>query len=356
MQAGDSPMKSMISIALIVILGLASAFVIGFGSDFTADTYGYDEEQEGLSDRVVIKFSHVVAENTPKGLAVERFAELVKEKTNDKVEVQIFPNGILHSEETEIPALIDGEIQMIAPAYSHLSNRIPQWAVLELPYLFLDQEDVDSAFQGKIGEMLFAQLEESDMKGLAFWGSGFKQVTANRPLIMPEDFAGLRLRIIPSPVLDAQFRTLGATPVGSSFIDLYSLLASGKVDGEENTISNVYTKRLYQVQKHMTVSNHNYLGYAVIVNKSFWNGLAPDIQQAIEEALRETTSFNNQLSVEMNERQFAELQKMGTMDIHIQTPEERVAWRQALQPVYDQFAPSIGEELMAEVEKLHQPR
>lgn len=356
MQAGDPHMKSMISIALIVLLGLASAFAIGFGSDLVTDTHGYDEEQEQLSERIVIKFSHVVAENTPKGLTVERFAELVKEKTNDKVEVQIFPNGILHSEQTEIPALINGEIQMIAPAYSYLSNLIPQWAVLELPYLFSDQQDVDAAFQGKIGEMLFATLEESDMKGLAFWGSGFKQVTANRPLIMPEDFAGQRLRIIPSPVLDAQYRTLGAIPVGSSFTDLYSLLATGKVDGEENTISNVYTKRLYQVQKHMTVSNHNYLGYAVIVNKTFWNNLAPDIQQAVAEALQEATRFNNQLTVEMNERQFSELQKMGTMQIHMQTQEERDAWRQALQPVYDQFAPSIGEELMAEVEKLHHSR
>ncbi|WP_400161907.1 DctP family TRAP transporter solute-binding subunit [Brevibacillus sp. TJ4] len=346
-------MKSMMSIALLVLLGLASAFFIGFGSDFVAGTYDHDQEQEGLSERLVIKFSHVVAENTPKGLAVEKFAELVKEKTNDKVEVQIFPNGILHSEETEIPALIEGDIQMIAPAYSHLSNRIPQWAVLELPYLFLDEKDVERAFQGKIGEILFAKLEELDMKGLAFWGSGFKQVTANRPLIMPEDFAGQRIRIIPSPVLDAQFRTLGAVPVGSSFIDLYSLLASGKVDGEENTISNVYTKRLYQVQKHMTVSNHNYLGYAVIVNKTFWNGLEPDIQQAIAEALREATQFNNQLSVEMNERQFTELKQEGSMSIHIQTAEERDIWRDALQPVYDQFAPGIGEELMEEVQKLH---
>ena len=349
-------MKSMLGIALLVLLGLASALAIGFGTDFAAGTHGYDEEQEGLSERIILKFSHVVAENTPKGLAVEKFAERVREKTNGKVEVQIFPNGILHSEQTEIPALISGEIQMIAPAYSHLSNLIPQWAVLELPYLFFDHRDVDAAFHGKIGKELFATLEQSDMKGLAFWGSGFKQGTANRPLIRPEDFAGQRFRIIPSPVLEAQFRALGAVPVGSSFTDLYSMLASGKVDGEENTISNVYTKRLYQVQKHMTVSNHNYLGYAVIVNKTFWNNLPPDVQRSIAEAMKEATLFNNQLSVEMNKRQFTQLQEMGTMQIHMQTQEEREAWRQALQPVYEQFAPGIGEELMAEVEKLHQDR
>jgi len=349
-------MKSIVSIALLILLGLASAVAVGFGSGFVAGTHDYDQLQEGLSERIILKFSHVVAENTPKGLAVEKFAELVSEKTNGKVEVQVFPNGILHSEETEIPALVSGEIQMIAPAYSHLSRLIPQWAVLELPYLFFDHQDVDAAFHGKIGEKLFATLEKSDMKGLAFWGSGFKQVTANRPLILPEDFAGQRIRIIPSPVLEAQFEALGAIPVGSSFTDLYSLLASGQVDGEENTISNVYTKRLYQLQKHMTVSNHNYLGYAVIVNKAFWNNLPPDIQRSVAEAMEEATHFNNQLSVEMNEQQFTQLQQLGTMQIHIQTEEERAAWRKALQPVYEQFAPSIGEELMAEVKRLHQGR
>lgn len=350
-------MKSWISISLIVLLGLASALLIGFGPDFfMMGQSGYDEEQEGLSEQIVLKFSHVVAENTPKGLAVDRFAQLVKEKTDGRVEVQVFPNSILHSEQTEIPALINGEIQMIAPAYSHLSNLIPQWSVLELPYAFRDYGDVEAAFHGKIGDVLFSTLEKSDMKGLAFWSSGFKQVTANQPLILPEDFRGQRIRIIPSKVLDSHYRTLGAIPVGSSFNDLYSLLASGKVDGEENTISNVYTKRLYQVQKHMTVTNHNFLGYAVIVNEPFWNTLPANIQQAIKEALDETTAFNNEISVDMNEQQFKELQKQKLMEIHRQTEEERMIWREALQPVYDQFAESIGPELMQEIEKLHQAR
>lgn len=350
-------MKSWISISLIILLGLASALLIGFGPDyFSIGESDMDGEQEGLSEQIIIKFSHVVAEYTPKGLAVDRFAKLVKEKTNGKVEVQVFPNSILHSEQTEIPALISGEIQMIAPAYSHLSGTIPQWSVLELPYVFLNYQEVETAFQGKIGEILFSTLEKSGMKGLAFWSSGFKQVTANQPLIMPADFHGQRIRIIPSKVLDTHYRTLGAIPVGSSFGDLYSLLATGKVDGEENTVSNLYTKRLYEVQKHLTVSNHNFLGYAVIVNEPFWKELPDDLKQAIEEALKEATAFNNQLSVEMNAQQLEEVLTKELMQTHIQTEEERAAWRQALQPVYDSFAPQIGPELMQEIEKLHLAR
>lgn len=349
-------MKSLVTSTFIVILGLVSAVIIGFGPDSLMENRGYDEEQVGLSNQIIIKFSHVIAENTPKGLTIERFSQLVKEKTNGRVEVQVFPNSILHTEKTEMTALQNGEIQMIAPAFSYLSNTIPEWAVLDLPYLFRSQEDVETVFNGEIGQILFDKLEDSDMKGLAFWASGFKQVTANRPLIMPSDFVGQRLRIIPGDVIEAQFRTLQAIPVGSSFNELYSMLAAGKVDGEENTISNVYTKRLYQVQKHMTISNHSYLGYAVVINKTFWNNLPADIQQAISEAMQEATAYNNQLAVSMNDKQLRLLQENRGMHIHVQTAEERAAWIEALQPVYDQFAPSIGEPLMQKIRELHQRR
>ncbi|WP_188067353.1 DctP family TRAP transporter solute-binding subunit [Brevibacillus brevis] len=349
-------MKSLVTSTFIVILGLVSAVIIGFGPDLLMDNRGYDEEQVGLSNQIIIKFSHVIAENTPKGLTIERFSQLVKEKTNGRVEVQVFPNSILHTEKTEMTALQNGEIQMIAPAFSYVSNTIPEWAVLDLPYLFRSQEDVETVFNGEIGQILFDKLEDSDMKGLAFWASGFKQVTANRPLIMPSDFVGQRLRIIPGNVIESQFRTLQAIPVGSSFNELYSMLAAGKVDGEENTISNVYTKRLYHVQKHMTISNHSYLGYAVVINKTFWNNLPADIQQAISEAMQEATAYNNQLAVSMNDKQLRLLQENGGMNIHVQTAEERAAWIEALQPVYDQFAPSIGETLMQKIRELHQRR
>lgn len=349
-------MRSFVSIALFVLLGLASAVTIGFGRDLPFAKMGYDEEQEGLSERIIIKFSHVVAENTPKGLAVDRFSQLVKEKTKGRVEVQVFPNGILYSDNTELDALMQGEVQMIAPAYSKLSNQIPPWLAMDLPYAFRDEADVQRAVNGEIGRMLFQTLEPFNIKGMAFWSNGFKQFTSNQLIRMPEDLRGQRFRIMPSKVLRAQFQAMGAETEDAPFTDVYRKLADGVVDGQENTISNIYTKRLFQVQKYMTISNHGYLGYAVIMNRSFWENLPPDIQADIEEAMQESTIYINELAVSMNERQLQQMKKESTMEIHELTPQEQDVWRQAMQSVYAKFAPSIGKPLMDQIKELHQQR
>jgi tripartite ATP-independent transporter DctP family solute receptor len=350
-------MKPLASIGLFIMIGLLTALVTGFSTDMLFTQPAYDEEQSGLNQRIIIKFSHVVAENTPKGLSVEKFSQLVKEKTNGRVEVQVFPNGILYSDNTEQEALMRGEIQMIAPAFSKLATLIPEWMAMDLPYAFRDEKDVEKAFRGSIGRMLFQTLEPYNMKGLAFWSNGFKQITSNRPILQPQDFAGQRFRIMStSRVLEAQFRALGVEAVGISFNDLYHKLENGEVDGQENTISNIYTKRLYQVQKHMTLSNHGYLGYAVIVNKAFWDKLPPDIQAKLTEAMQEATQYNKKLAVWMNEQQLRQIRETSGLSIHELTPAERDAWKQAMQPVYKQFTPIIGEELMSEIQKLQEQR
>ncbi|EMT53191.1 C4-dicarboxylate ABC transporter substrate-binding protein [Brevibacillus borstelensis AK1] len=345
-------MKSFLSITLVVVLGFLSAILIGFRTDLPFSPLAYDEEQEGLQDRLIIKFSHVVAENTPKGLAVERFSQLVKEKSNGRIEVQVFPNGILYSDITEYDALRNGDIQMIAPAFSNLADKIPEWSVLDLPFAFRDETDVEEAFNGEIGRLLFESLEPFDMKGMAFWNNGFKQMTSNRPIRRPEDFKGQRFRIIQSKVLEAQFQALGAKGYGAPFTDVYQKLASGQVDGQENTISNIYTRRLYQVQRYMTLSNHGYLGYAVIMNKQFWEDLPPETQTIIQEALKETTAYSNQQALAINEQQWNQLQKMP-LEIHKLTAEETEVWQAAMKSVYDAFAPVIGPAIMKELEDLH---
>ncbi|WP_349772221.1 TRAP transporter substrate-binding protein [Brevibacillus borstelensis] len=345
-------MKSFLSITLVVVLGFLSAILIGFRTDLPFSPLAYDEEQEGLQDRLIIKFSHVVAENTPKGLAVERFSSLVKEKSNGRIEVQVFPNGILYSDITEYDALRNGDIQMIAPAFSNLADKIPEWSVLDLPFAFRDETDVEEAFNGEIGRLLFESLEPFDMKGMAFWNNGFKQMTSNRPIRRPEDFKGQRFRIIQSKVLEAQFQALGAKGYGAPFTDVYQKLASGQVDGQENTISNIYTRRLYQVQRYMTLSNHGYLGYAVIMNKQFWEDLPPETQTIIQEALKETTAYSNQQALTINEQQWNQLQKMP-LEIHKLTAEETEVWQAAMKSVYDAFAPVIGPAIMKELEELH---
>ncbi|MET3290933.1 UNVERIFIED_CONTAM: tripartite ATP-independent transporter DctP family solute receptor [Brevibacillus sp. OAP136] len=350
-------MRSRLGIMIFIIIGLFTAFVIGFQNDLLFTQLGYDEEQEGLKDRIVIRFSHVVAENTPKGLAAEHFSKLVSQKTYGRVEVQVFPNGILYSDTTELKALQDGDIQMIAPAVSNLSEVDPAWSALDLPYLFHELAEVNQALSGKIGSLLFDTLGARDMKGLSFWTSGFKQMTDNRnPLLSVADFAGQRFRIIPSTVLAAQMRSLGATPVPMGFNEVYRELAAGRIDGEENTISNIYSKRLYQVQRYMTLSNHGYLGYAVIMSKPFWDSLPADVQASIQEAMQETTAWSNQHTAELDKKDLALIQESQSMAIHVQTPAERAAWEAHLRPLYQQFAPDIGDALMQEIERLHQQR
>ncbi len=350
-------MKPFASIGLFILIGLLTALVTGFRTDMLFTQPAYDEEQEGLNERIIIKFSHVVAENTPKGLAVEKFSQLVKEKTQGRVEVQVFPNAILYSDDTEQQALMRGDIQMIAPAFSKLATVIPEWLAMDLPYAFQNEKDVEQAFRGSIGRMLFETLEPHNMKGLAFWSNGFKQITSNEPILHPQDFAGHRLRIMSSSkVLAAQFRNLRAEAVDIPFNLVYQKLESGEVDGQENTISNIFTKRLYQVQKHLTLSNHGYLGYGVIVNKAFWDRLPPDIQANLTEAMREATLYNNKLAIWMNEQQLKQIKQISSLQIHELSPEERDVWRQAMQPVYKQFTPIIGGELVGEIQKLQEIR
>ncbi|ASS67082.1 MULTISPECIES: DctP family TRAP transporter solute-binding subunit [unclassified Paenibacillus] len=312
-----------------------------------------DDEQMGFSGRHVIKFSYVVAENTPKGLAAQRFADLVEEKSGGKVQVQLFPNGTLFTEPDEQAALARGDVQMIAPAFSNLSTHMPEWSVMDLPFAFRTEEAVEEAFSGEVGSLLFKRLESRGMIGLAFWGNGFKQMTSSgKPLVHPEDFSGMKFRILPGPIVDAQFRALGASTSDIPFNSVYKAYESGGVDGGENTITNIYSKKFYQVQKYMTVSNHAYLGYAVLMNRSFWESLPADVQAIIQEAMRETTGWANESAREMSRKELAEMRSGRLMNIvDLQEPERR-EWMALWEPLYGQAEKLAGRELMDAVRRL----
>ncbi|MBP1157307.1 tripartite ATP-independent transporter DctP family solute receptor [Paenibacillus sp. PvR052] len=329
------------------MFGLLAAYLIGFQPDIRGE-FPYDEEYTGLKDRIVIKFSHVVAENTPKGLAAAHFAQLVKEKSQDRVEVQVFPNGMLYTEDTEIAALQHDDVQMIAPSFSNMNRIDPIWLVMDLPFLFRNQQEVDLALQGALGERLLATLEPQGMKGAAFWHNGFRQVTNNvRPMRMPEDFRGLTFRIQPSPVLKRQFEALNASTMSTPFNEIYRSLKTGRVDGQENTISNILSKRLYQVQRYMTISNHSYLGYIVTFNKQFWEGLPPEVQQLLEEALAETSDWNNREAL-LHEKRLQTLSQNQLLEIRTLTDAEKALWRERFEPLYEEFTAIIGKDLMKE--------
>ncbi len=310
-----------------------------------------DKEQVSPEQKLVIKFSHVVAENTPKGLAAQRFARLVQERTKGRVEVQVFPNSTLYSDGEEMQALKDGSVQIIAPATSKLGALFPSWQLMDLPYAFDDMSFVHQALEGPIGEKLTKSLEEQGFLALAFWDNGFKQLTNNiRPVRKPADLQGLKFRVMMnSSVLEEQFKLLGALPVPLPFNDVYLALENNEIHGQENTISNIYSKKFYQVQKYMTITNHGYLGYVVLTNKEYWEGLPEEIRSILEETMAEVTVWERTAAAEMNELNLKDLQNNGKIENITLSSQEREEWEKALQPVYSYFMKEISAELASEL-------
>ncbi|SDO59370.1 C4-dicarboxylate-binding protein DctP [Paenibacillus sp. yr247] len=346
-------MRTFVGITMFLLIGLLTALGFGFSWQFNNGPLVNDDEQIGLGQQTIIRFSYVVAENTPKGLAAQKFAQLVKEKTYDTIKVELFPNGTLYNEPDEVGALQKGSIQMIAPSFSNISEVVPEWMVMDLPFVFQNEEDVDKAFQGKIGTILLRKLEPKGIVGLGIWANGFQQMTSNRGILAhPEDFRDLKFRILPSKVIESQFRQLHAKTVPIPFNQVYRSMESDQVDAGENTISNIYSKKLYQVQKYLTISNHAYLGYGVLMNKVFWDKLTAEQQKTINEAMQEATIWANQNAIALNSKQWNELQKIGQMNVHILSKEERDEWQQALEPVYEEAQSYIGKELMDAVNEL----
>ncbi|HYD60882.1 MAG TPA: TRAP transporter substrate-binding protein [Noviherbaspirillum sp.] len=299
---------------------------------------------------IIIKFSHVVAADTPKGKAAERFKQLAEKATGGRVRIDVYPNNQLYKDKEELEALQLGAVQMLAPSLAKFGPLgVREFEVFDLPYIFPTKEVLYRVTEGSIGQGLLKKLESKGITGLAFWDNGFKVMSANKPLRTPADFKGLKMRIQPSKVLDAQMRALGASPQALSFNEVYQALQSGVVDGTENPPSNFYTQRMHEMQRHLTVSNHGYLGYAVIVNKKFWDGLPSGIRSALEGAMKEATKYANAIAQQENEAAMEAIRRSGKTTVYVLSDKEREEWRKALLSVHKEMEPRIGKELLAEV-------
>src|ERR1700746_1947437 len=298
---------------------------------------------------IVIKFSHVVASDTPKGKAAEKFKELAKKYTDGKVKVEVYPNSTLYKDKEELEALQLGAVQMLAPSNSKFGPiGIKEFEVFDLPYILPDTKTLRKITEGPLGSRLLKLLDAKGMTGLAYWDNGFKEMTANKKLIAPADYKGLKFRVQSSKVLEAQFRALGAIPQVMSFSEVYQALQTGVVDGQENTASNIYTQKMHEVQKYLTMTNHGYIGYVVVVNKKFWDGLPADIRGQLEKAMKEATEFGNGQSAKENDDALAEIKKAGKTEIIKLTPEQDEAMRKAMMPVYKEVASRVGQPLIDE--------
>jgi len=294
---------------------------------------------------IVIKFSHVVAPDTPKGRAAERFKALAEQMTNGQVRVEVYPNSQLYKDREELEALQLGAVQMLAPSLAKFSPLgVREFEAFDLPYIFPDKAALYKVTEGRIGRDLLRKLEPKGITGLAFWDNGFKVMSANQPLLALKDFDGVRMRIQASKVLDAQMRALGAQPMVLAFSEAAPALRDGVVEGTENTPSNMYTQRMHETQKHVTVSNHGYLGYAVIVNKKFWDGLPAGTRTILTRAMRDATAYEKQIAQRANDDAMESIRKEGTTVIHTLDPAQQAQWRRALQPVVGQMEERIGKD------------
>jgi len=303
-----------------------------------------------FSAPIEIKFSHVVAENTPKGQMAIRFKELVEERLPGQVSVKVFPNAQLFGDNKELEALLLGDIQMVAPSLSKFQKYTDKLQVFDLPFLFRDMAAVDRFQQSETGQSLLTSMRKKGVVGLGYLHNGMKQLSANAPIRVPEDAKGKKFRIMTSDVLAAQFQAVDALPVKKPFSEVFTLLQTKAIDGQENTWSNTYSKKFFEVQPYITESNHGVLDYLVVTSAEFWQGLPGDLRAEIKKALDESIAYGNEIAALKGEEDKEAIIASGQSEVLQLNAGQREQWVKAMRPVWKQFEKQIGPEIIAAAE------
>src|SRR5271154_4433224 len=305
-----------------------------------------------LADPIVIKFSHVVSPDAPKGKSALLFKKLAEKYTDGKVTVEVYPNSSLYKDKEELEALQLGSVQLLAPSISKFGPLgVKEFDVFDLPFLMTDDTHARQMMASPMIGELNKKLEDKGVEPLAYWDNGAHVYTANVPLIVPDDFRGLKMRIQGSKVLDQVARDLGALPQIIAFGELYQALQTGVVDGEDNVPSNISTQKLYDVQKNLTVSNHSRLTYSLITNKKFWDGLPADVRPGVDRAVKEATEFFDDTAAKDNETAMEKIKASGKVEVHVQTAAERQAWIAKLMPVHKEMQGRFGKDFIERIYK-----
>ena len=307
-----------------------------------------------IAAEYTIKLTHVVSPNTPKGMGADFFAKRVGELTGGKVEVIVFPNSQLYGDGEEMKALKLGNAHIAIPSFSKFTSIVPEMQIFDLPFLFRDKDHLHHVLDGEVGQAIKDKVTAKGFVALDYWDAGFKDLSANKPLIKPEDAAGLKFRIMSSHVLEAQFKAVGANPQVLPFSEVYSALQQGVVDGAENPLSNFYTKKFNEVQTDLTMTEHGYLGYLVVMSESFWKKFPAEYKPLIIQAMKEATAYERKIASEDDEKTMAKIKEYaktsGKLTIHTLTPEQKAAWKKVMEGIYPQFYNTIGNGLIKKAE------
>ncbi|MBE2898278.1 TRAP transporter substrate-binding protein [Pasteurellaceae bacterium TAE3-ERU1] len=302
------------------------------------------------AEPIVIKFSHVVADETPKGQGALLFKKMAEEKFPGQVKVEVYSNSSLYGDGKEMEALLLNNVQMLAPSLAKFDKYTPKIQLFDLPFLFDDIEAVQRFEKSDAGKSLLESMKDKGITGLGYWNNDLKQLSANKKLVVPKDARGLKFRVQNSEVLDAQFKQLHAVPRKMAFGEMYQGLQTGVVNGAENPYSNIYSQKINEVQKYITESNHGLLSYMVIVNTKFWDGLPDDVRKGLSEIMETVSDSVNKKSHEFNLADKKRIQEAGTTEIITLTPEQRKEWRDAMRPVWKKFEGAIGADLIQAAE------
>jgi len=301
---------------------------------------------------IIIKFSHVVAVDTPKGKGAEYFKKLAEERTKGRVKVEVYPNSSLFKDGEEMEALQLGSVHMLAPSLAKFGPLgVREFEVFDLPYMFDNFEELHKVTEGPVGAALFKKLESKGITGLAYWDNGFKVMSANKPIRVPADYKGLKMRIQSSKVLGDEIKALGAIPQVMAFSEVYQALQTGVVDGTENPPSNFFTQKMQEVQKYLALTDHGVIEYAVIVNKKFWDGLPADIRTTLQGAMNEATKYANGIAKKDNDDALEAVKKSGKTEILTLTPEQKAAMKKALVTVHKENESRVGKDTLTAVYK-----
>ncbi len=294
-----------------------------------------------------MKFGHDMPEDSAQHVAALKFADLVKERTKGQVEVKVFPAQQLGTDPEMMQQAQMGTLEIVLPPTAKISGFAAQLQLADLPFLFPSKQACYQVLDGPVGDKLMAFLDAKGLKGVSFWESGFKQMTANKPIRKPEDFAGMKVRVMESPLLIAQYKQMKANPIPIDFAETYNALQQGVVEAQENPLVSIVNMKFYEVQKYTMLSNHGFLGYAFLFSKKVYDGLPADIQKVLRDTARELAAFERQ-DTARREGGYIERIKKGGSEVITLTPQELQAFAKALLPVHQQFAKTIGEELLKE--------
>ena len=298
------------------------------------------------AEEIVIKFSHVVAENTPKGQMANKFKELVEQRLPGKVKVEVFPNSQLFGDNKVLEAMLLGDVQLAAPSLSKFKRYTKKLQLYDLPFLFNDMAAVERFQQGPEGQELLNSMQKKGLVGVGYLHNGMKQLSASDPLRVPADAKNLKFRIMSSDVIAAQFKAVDAVPLKKPFSEVFTLLQTRAIDGQENTWSNIYSKKFFEVQPYITESNHGVLDYMVVSSKEFWTGMPADIRTEVEKALKEAIALGNKVAGQKADEDKQRIIDSKRSQVLTLKPAERAQWVEVMKPVWRQFEGQIGKELI----------